>query len=596
MAAKHVQVSPGLREVARHPAERDSFRVLLGEVVTLRIALFTLALLIVGLFLVIRFHGKSDQDVIGYIGLEVGKMVLLSVPVTGLIKWLLTRQSKSIQDFEKSVVESTFFDKVSELGGQLNASTSKIESAASTSIEQSKMALENVTSYVGACVSSLAAMQLSGVRQVYPNRSAAAQDIYDAICSEDATDVRIIGISLNDFTRGIDQTLHQAWTVLKNRIEKGLGDERMELRVRILLIDPDCAGADYRSRAECADEEGLADRLMNDVRISLATFHNVKSAPNVTFAVKLYRTAPIAHLIWTPSVAFVEQYYFRPRHGGALHIPMLRLQPLASTCVQRELGHHFDWLWNEASISDLSYMTLFERGADRAIRQANISNIYYDHEVSRRRMVHTMVESKERIWMQGVSLKSFFEPDSDLLEALSKACHRGVKVRALFLDPECEQAKMRSRREYLLGKRNEHFTEATHLKSPLYQDTCRSLQCAEQMRSTFPDHFSFSTYETAPVAFMLLTDDALFVEQYHYGKEPNPKAGFPMLGKDVPVVEYGRKGKSPRGDVKDPYEIFADHLDFVFDEATCQRPSMICPTKGDIDSRHLSIAGREEVS
>ncbi|MEV6605885.1 hypothetical protein [Kutzneria sp. NPDC051319] len=55
----------------------------------------------------------------------------------------------------------------------------------------------------------------------------------------------------------------------------------------------------------------------------------------------------------------------------------------------------------------------------------------------------------ERVWLQGISLKSFFEWGK-VNAALCRALDNGVDVRIL-LDPDSERAKFRSYREHDLS-------------------------------------------------------------------------------------------------------------------------------------------------
>src|SRR6202043_1995765 len=86
-------------------------------------------------------------------------------------------------------------------------------------------------------------------------------------------------------------------------------------------------------------------------------------------------------------------------------------------------------------------------------------------------------------------------------------------------------------------------------------------------------------FRSAPEAFVLITDKAALVEQYHYGKiaatnVPANSRPNRILAGDVPVFEYGTSRGWPirdesesesesdesRRDVMDPYRILRDHF------------------------------------
>ena len=80
-------------------------------------------------------------------------------------------------------------------------------------------------------------------------------------------------------------------------------------------------------------------------------------------------------------------------------------------------------------------------------------------------------------------------------------------------------------------------------------------------------------YDAAPVCFMLLIDDTVFVEQYHYGSlhTSRPTTVNMILGEDTALFEYTRPGpKRPdlyAGQLEiDTVGLMEDHFCFVFDQ------------------------------
>jgi hypothetical protein len=82
-------------------------------------------------------------------------------------------------------------------------------------------------------------------------------------------------------------------------------------------------------------------------------------------------------------------------------------------------------------------------------------------------------------------------------------------------------------------------------------------------------------YRSAPVCFMLASDQRVLVEPYNYGKIGNKQEGAaaPMvLGSDMPVMEFGCEPATIYRESYDrlrlPYSLYLDHFEYVFKQAT----------------------------
>jgi hypothetical protein len=82
-----------------------------------------------------------------------------------------------------------------------------------------------------------------------------------------------------------------------------------------------------------------------------------------------------------------------------------------------------------------------------------------------------------------------------------------------------------------------------------------------------PNRFQVKLFQSAPEAFLLISDDAVLVEQYHYGKIRAGEASTPgvrILGGDMPVIEYQRSKPSQDDRIGTPYDTLKDHFEYVF--------------------------------
>ncbi len=73
--------------------------------------------------------------------------------------------------------------------------------------------------------------------------------------------------------------------------------------------------------------------------------------------------------------------------------------------------------------------------------------------------------------------------------------------------------------------------------------------------------FELRSFTSSPEAFVLITDEAAIVEQYHYGII-KPTLGIDerkILGGNIPIIEYENVDDS-----HSPYMILKDHMEHVF--------------------------------
>ena len=224
------------------------------------------------------------------------------------------------------------------------------------------------------------------------------------------------------------------------------------------------------------------------------------------------------------------------------------------------------------SISVGDYIDSFSRGTFRACLTANISNIYLeerikdieDKEKSRRGRLRFLIsQTKNRLWIKGITLNSYFSLHSDLYKVVHKVCGQdSIDVRILLLDPTCHQAKIRSFREYLLRHPNaelETFNDLERERERLYREANVTFDNIENgFFPSLPDgcgkNIKIGVYTSAPEAFLLLTDDYVLVEQYHYGQIV---ADTGILGGNVPLIEYKKQSDGV-------YKIFEDHFEYVY--------------------------------
>lgn len=435
---------------------------------------------------------------------------------------------------------------------------------------------------------SLQAMIATGISRLYSGREDAASDIRRDLIDPANRSIRLIGISLNDFIRADEHnTLAQTWADIRRFIDKD-----HQLDIKILLIDPECFGAQMRSRGEARALSSLAGRLSEDVVAVAESLRRLEqlvteTKHQVRFECRFYRIAPILFLCQVDSASYVQQYYFWSQRNASRSSPLIRFRqtegPADGRHMHEGMRDHFEWIWEHASISIHDVLEAKSIGTDKGIHQFGITNVFASRAAGRHRIQWLLDHAQTTVWIQGVSLRSFFEPGT-LFNTIVTLIGRGnIDIRILLIDTTSEQAKYRSYREQLFANPDlsfeDYLASGQHGESDLFRDTERSISNLRKqvaaLRQNNPEigrsNLLVRKYATAPGCFMLRVDNSVLVEQYQYGKVvPEGQKHAPaILGKDMPLIEYQRTG-APLYDpieLRNPVSLLSDHFEFAFTRA-----------------------------
>ena len=166
--------------------------------------------------------------------------------------------------------------------------------------------------------------------------------------------------------------------------------------------------------------------------------------------------------------------------------------------------------------------------------QSGISNIYQSRSnpAAETRIMALLEKAERRIDIMGISLRTFFQGGGKLNNAVNEIMKRsadddykGASWRVLVIDPECEQAHLRSQREEL--------PTASYDDSNLFREVNDTIKIIETRYKQSKSKIDLHVYRGAPSCFLLLVDDLLFIEQYHYGRERGQRAA-----ELVPLLEF----------------------------------------------------------
>jgi hypothetical protein len=435
---------------------------------------------------------------------------------------------------------------------------------------------------------SLQAMDRSGIMQIYASRRESALDIKNDIIDSSNSKLRFIGISLNDFVQGMDPNLQEAWRTVQKfvRGERSIDNIERGLDIRALIIDPRCFGAKLRSKAESESAAALIERLDSDVHAAAKDLHKLSTEARpektgVRFECRLYTLPPIMFLCSADSVGYVQQYHFWSSRDNDTPTPVLKFRRLSGSASKypylAEMEHHFNWIWEHASVPVFDYLFGAVVGSDQGIKQCACESVFTDPIKARDRIVHLLKSANERVSIQGISLHSFFE-HGPLCEALTILVeNKKADLEVLLLDPKSDQAQYRSFKESLLSFKDQKFEtflhEGEHEKSLLYTHTERTIQSIRCMvndirkskGSNWVPRLKLALYDSAPSCFVLRIDNRVFVEQYHYGKIQKEKRG--ILGKEMPLMEFcqtpSKLYEKESDPFRRPFALLVDHLKYV---------------------------------
>ena len=552
---------------------------LLRKYISVKLLLSIVFLALFGIGLIYISHGKTS-DTGYYLLQEIGKGIFITAIVTGTIKLYMTTQFNRYEDELKVAADSMLhqqlkvaIDKVhSSITNAIDTKPSKIQSSVDKSLDK----LDLLHTMFQKNFTILDALKEAGATRFYKNREEASKYIRHLFENNPGNYIKIIGISLKEFFSANTNDYYYIWKTISNKMPYHKNAEK--LTVRILIIDPNCHGATLRRKAE--ETNGAKSSLHSDVEAAMKRFLALKNknSEKFDFDARIYQTPPILHLFWTQDISFAQHYYMRPADNPDINIPVIRYEKdelKNENSIHSELGFHFDFLWDNASVPIEEYLNEHYRGTNKGILMANIRQISYSSDLNKDRFISHINNTKNILYIKGVTLKSFFAINNNaLFSSIEEAVKRNVKIRVLILDPTCEQALYRSYREYLIppgGKKSFDAFKKTNevYRQRLYTDFEITKNSIGSYFSGI-DNFQARCYKCSTEAFLLITDDVAMVEQYHYGKIYSKNVKSLVLSGSVPMIEYYNPAtkptplKNPSG-AKNPYGILLNHFNHVFD-------------------------------
>lgn len=166
-----------------------------------------------------------------------------------------------------------------------------------------------------------------------------------------------------------------------------------------------------------------------------------------------------------------------------------------------------------------------------ALMKCGILNIYEDRPSAEGHILEMLSKAKDHIEVIGISLRSLFQGGGrlnkailDVLADAAESKRQTPKWRVMVLDPECDQARYRSEREEPKGTNLE--------EGNLHREVNLTIQVVDNWRKR-GCNIELRAYKGSPSCFLMIIDNTIFVEQYHYGR-----AGGARVAELVPLLEF----------------------------------------------------------
>jgi hypothetical protein len=439
----------------------------------------------------------------------------------------------------------------------------------------------------------------SNIADMFPSRALAAEAMRDAVLHPDVTEVRILGIALNEF---LNSSHNSAWSVIHKYLtaELPLANRSKKLSVKVLVCDPKSLAAqllhvpnaavhappripsiheEYRSPLE-ADFEHVTARLQ--------PLLNRQQSGNdaVTFEFRIYREFPSNFLFIAGRTTFVQPYYLHQYGQERPRLPVLKYDSTAA--MSTALIHQFDVMWTKAAAPPDSMIDGKPVRIDGGAARSGIVELYTNAATASAQLERLLRSAKRRVFMQGVSNIPIIR--GELHDAFIQVVNReDVIVRILILDPRSEAAKQKTFARYesigderaaggwLAYRAAEAHRDAPHQSSDIYDNIRIALnwflRIARDANRDAPGKVKIRLCSSVE-AFIMIADDYVLYEPYHFGNEFN--LSFPaqtplQLAGNMPLVEFHPPHPDPfpgRGteNVSSPVEVCVSHFERVFEQ------------------------------
>jgi hypothetical protein len=520
---------------------------------------------VVLIVLAFQWHVMSRPTIASFLAAQLGTGLLVGAVGAALVQAFVMSAPQTMRELVDELRtrprEATVEDRLAELTAELRAY--ELHSRASDALVR------------------------MGVVDIFRSPEDVAAKISAVLADPAVTEIRLLGLSLNTLFGGRRYARGPDWP--DQRLERLLlGEEpghadRTGIRVRVLLVDPDCLSLRLLTHGPAGDSGLELGRLTDEIhyvanRLNKLSKDVARRRNGNSLQVRFYRAVPPFFLFAARQGVFTRSYYHGIAADPHAAEPAAVWHFSAESAAHRATCRHFDAIWDTDSVPCEEFLSHKAIGTDQGIGEGGILNIYTSQESAQQRISWLISHAKRRVWIQGVSLSHHLSQplERDMLELLQK---HSVETRVLILDPDSDQAVRKSYRDYLLDQEGgtviDYDTYAQdrylHNASQFYGRLRHSAQRLEGMSAkATAGNFQVRQYACAPTSYILIADDHALIEQFHYGKPVGAGGSIKaqlQLAREMPLIEYGRPGSdlfAPEPWL-DPLAVIEDHFSQVFE-------------------------------
>jgi hypothetical protein len=451
----------------------------------------------------------------------------------------------------------------------------------------------------------MAPLTESNVVDMFATRALAAEAMRDTVLHSEASEIRILGIALNEF---LNSAHDSAWSVINKYLTGRLPLPKgtKTLSVKVLVCDPKSLASHLLNVPNPSAQESMATATANeeyksaqeaDFEHLLARLRPLLNTPGVdgravTLEFRVYREFPPNFLFAVGHTTFVQPYYLHKYGTERPQMPVLKYDTNAA--ISAALVNQFDVMWAKASAGPDQLIEGKPIRIDGGAARSGVMELYTNANMASAQLERLLRSAKRRVFIQGISLVPIIR--GELNDAFIEAVNRkDVTVRVLILDPRSEAAKQktfaryestgdeRAKAGWLAYRAAEADRDAPHQSSDIYNNIRISLnlfmRVAREANRDAPDKVQVRLCSSVE-AFIMVADDYVLYEPYHFGNEFNltyPSQTPLQLAGNMPLVEFHPPRPDPflprRGaNVSSPVEVCVSHLERVFTQFSTDVP------------------------
>ena len=181
----------------------------------------------------------------------------------------------------------------------------------------------------------------------------------------------------------------------------------------------------------------------------------------------------------------------------------------------------------------------------------SIANIFENRHSpeAKEALKNVLRETKGEILLAGVAFPNFFAPDAEYYNDVLhiKLKDPLISFKILLLNPEGENAQERADLE------KEIFT-ITNIRNSI-----TFLKIMKKKNAT-KAKIDVHLYDFPPMAYLIITKDFMFIEQYHLA--PSPRVDLGCIGGQVPFLQVNSNSKF--------YRIMKKHFMYIWDNKSAE--------------------------